>query len=634
MAAAPWEPTLEKAMAKLRDVLEELHVIWEDVGYLEETRLRYCEQAYKHIEDLLDDMVTESKQRRQTMLNNTKQLMDEISTLAKELAMDVVTTGYEKLSLRELEQALRTDMQELQCRKDQRIAHLKELLAKEKSICKSLGSQPIGMDRQLPTEVELNSFKLYLEKQEAEKNRLEAIFKDMRRSIVKMMDDLGVAPFLDFEHLVYKDPDNFIYNSRNMTKLKELKDQLKNQVDETKQHADEMKQELVALWKYLDEPEHVCESFLNSYVGYSTATINALTAELKRCKEKRRQNIASYVQQMRNELVKLWDMCKCSEHERNLFTPFHSNTYTEDLLTLHELEVERMQKFYETNKEIFALLEKRESLWSKMLELLQRADNPDRFYNRGGQLLKEEKERKTIQKKLPKIEEQLKCLIQAYEKTNGENFTINGMPVEELLKESWENLNEEKQIIKKARKEAKNRSVKAVTPNVSRKSPRAQMSSSKKKLLFSASPNTSAKRKNRSITVYASKIRRSGKLPRILITPTSEEQKKCEEKENSVSHSSAATDTTYNQFKEHLESKAELRSSILPENVLGNANKSKIKTPIRTPAKPLRKNLPTRLTPTTPKTSHLQSGRRTPRSPRVVSTPKLATATTPLPIIF
>lgn len=69
--------------------------------------------------------------------------------------------------------------------------------------------------------------------------------------------------------------------------------------------------------------------------------------------------------------------------------------------------MERLRKFYDDNKTIFELLEQRENFIMKIKELLQHANNPDRYHNRGGQLLMEEKERKMIQKKLPKIEAEL-----------------------------------------------------------------------------------------------------------------------------------------------------------------------------------------------------------------------------------
>jgi len=48
---------------------------------------------------------------------------------------------------------------------------------------------------------------------------------------------------------------------------------------------------------------------------------------------------------------------------------------------------------------IFELAKQRQELWDKMLEMENRASDPNRlFQNRGGQLLLEEKERRNIGK--------------------------------------------------------------------------------------------------------------------------------------------------------------------------------------------------------------------------------------------
>lgn len=643
-----WEPSIQDTVTNLRNTFSRLHKIWQEIGFNEETLTMYCNQALNHVNELMSDMISESEMKKDAVLNNVKELMRQISVLSNELGKDTEINEYVHLPLHEVEKLLNNDLQKLEYYKEQRLAVFRELLAKEKSLCKVLGTQPINIEDKFPSEEELDSFKLYLETQEGEKNRLESIFKEMRRTIVKMMDDLGISPSSSFEHLIYKDQENFVFSSANMSKLRELRDELKHQVDTAKEHVDDVKKDLIALWKYLEQPEHFCQSFLDSYRGCSVATINALEAELERCKEKRKQNIAKYVSQVRSELVKLWDVCKFSKEQRRKFNYFHSQTYTEDLLTLHELEVKRLQEFYEANRSIFDLLEERDNLWTKMKELFQRANNPDRFYNRGGQLLMEEKERKTIQKKLPKIEEQLRGLIDAYEQVHGEVFTINGMSVEELLKESWQNLNQEKETIKKARKEAKDKSIKKITLSASRRNATSStkktptllstrrhtpLSSSKRKLLFSPSPNTSAKRRN--VSVSGSKVRRSGGKVSKTVSKSGYKAAVRDQKENSVSQSSTGVDTTYNQFKEHLEDKRELRSSLLPEQVLANANKSRMKARERTPVKPLRKNLAVSTTPTgsTPKLSQSQS-HKSPRSPRTVPSSRLAAVKTPLPIIF
>lgn len=484
------------------------------------------------------------------------------------------------------------------------------------------------------------------------------------------MDDLGISPSSYFEETVCNQPENFTLTPGNMALLKDFQEKLETQLRSAKEEVEDIKQELLALWGNLEEPNDLCQAFFDNYPGYSQATIKAINAEIARCKEK--AHIAKYVSKVRAELVNLWDLCKYGESQRKKFTAFYSRTYTEDLLTLHELEVDKVGKYYETNKVIFNLLEERENLWTKMKELEHRANNPDRLNNRGGQLLAEEKERKVIQRKLPKIEAQLHNLVDEYETRHGESFCVNGVSLEEFLAESWANRDIERETKKNARKEAKDKGAKKAS--ATKRTPTASTSSriqtplctsTKRKLVFGSTPNSSAKRRNvatdkvRSVT-YGSKIRRSGKVRFVnllfrsiffnllfvsfhfdgfffffqiarRVLSENKKRRSDQRKSRSLSQNVGTVDTTYGQFQEHLKGREELRSSLLPDQSVNG--KSILKTPNRTHVKPLRRNL-YNVTASNTTSKLLQSTRNSPRSPRIVHTPKLATAPNVLPIIF
>ncbi|KAG7212987.1 hypothetical protein KM043_002327 [Ampulex compressa] len=657
-----WQSIVDKTVINLTNAFERLHEIWEEIGFNEEGQDTYCMQAHNHIQELLHDMIRESEHRKEALVQDTKRLMENVASLCKELKTDIVTTGYEYIPLYELEGTLQKDLQNLLHLKEQRITYRKQLLEKEHIICKSLGIKPLGISTNLPSEEVLNSFKLYLEKQEEEKSRLETIFKDMRRSIVKMIDELEIVPELNFEEIVYSKPESFVFTSNNMTKLREFRDRLLQQVEEAKEQVAEMRENLIILWNHLEEPEHIRQTFLDSHSGISSTTITAMRAEIMRCNEKRKENIAKYIAKIRNELLDLWSLCKCKELKLKEFTAYHSDTFNEDLFALHELEVERVRKYYNDNKHIFDLLEEYENLWLKMNELEHRANDPDRFYNRGGQLLIEEKERKTLRKKLPKVADELRVLVEQYERTHGDAFLVRGVSLEIYLTSLRNLLNVEKGTTKKSKKEVKDKSLKktpttlsakkAISSSMQRHTP---LAISKRKLPLTASPNTSSKRRNAQglknrPTAIGSKIRRSGKMPKRIIpsnrTPKGGKQRK-------ESPSAGTADTTYLQFQQHLTDRDELCSSMIPKGILHESTMCNVETPVRTPAKPLRRNLPTivtsnatpelsRSTNKTPRSAsalsltpkHKLSVSKGPRSPRIIRTPKLVTVPSATPIIL
>uniref|UniRef100_A0A2A4J6I4 Uncharacterized protein n=1 Tax=Heliothis virescens TaxID=7102 RepID=A0A2A4J6I4_HELVI len=89
-----------------------------------------------------------------------------------------------------------------------------------------------------------------------------------------------------------------------------------------------------------------------------------------------------------------------------------------------------------------------------MTELEARATEPGRYHNRGGQLLREEKERKAIASNLPKIEAQIRELVSEYEAKTGNTFTVDEKPLLQLMEDEWETRKAERHNKLSARKQA------------------------------------------------------------------------------------------------------------------------------------------------------------------------------------
>ena len=46
-----------------------------------------------------------------------------------------------------------------------------------------------------------------------------------------------------------------------------------------------------------------------------------------------------------------------------------SEDFSEDLLSAHESELDRMRGFYKDNKDVFEMVEKRQKLWNQQMEM-------------------------------------------------------------------------------------------------------------------------------------------------------------------------------------------------------------------------------------------------------------------------
>lgn len=73
-----------------------------------------------------------------------------------------------------------------------------------------------------------------------------------------------------------------------------------------------------------------------------------------------------------------------------------------------------------------------------MLELDAKEREPGRYNNRGGQLLQEERERKKLSTKLPKLIDEIKLLAANYEQREGRPFLVCGQKLTEIIEALYE----------------------------------------------------------------------------------------------------------------------------------------------------------------------------------------------------
>lgn len=107
---------------------------------------------------------------------------------------------------------------------------------------------------------------------------------------------------------------------------------------------------------------------------------------------------------------------------------------------------------FNSNSIIFEKIEERNAWWEKMIALEAKQNEPNRYNNRGGQLLREEKERKQLNAKLPDIEKEIKKLLDEFKDRNRREFLINGERVTDIIERDWENMHSVKEQLKSARK--------------------------------------------------------------------------------------------------------------------------------------------------------------------------------------
>lgn len=423
---------LNKALCHLKD-------IWEEIGIPEDQRLQRTNVVKNHIIGLLDMMIAEEESLRKRLVSSIATCQKELDTLSLELQLPPFEME-EDISMLQQEKEIRTRVEVLMKEKMQRTQQLKALIEQDQDLCDILCSEPYSITpNSIPSLEQLDSFRKHISSQTAEKGRRHAEFVETKRQIILCMEDLDQVPETSFEKdIVCEEEEAFCLSRDNITSLKLLLCQLEERKVENEAMCETHRERIQALWDRLQVPQEERVAFNQHMVTSKKKNLDALQAEVCRLEELKMKNIQNVTEAIRSEMTVLWEKCFFNTEQRQAFRPYYSEDFTEELLDLHDAELLHLKQHYEEHKELFVGVHQWEDSWRLFLELEKKATDPTRFTNRGGNLLKEEKQRSELHKCLPKLEKKLKAQIDAWEQEQGGEFLVNGQKFLQYVEEQWE----------------------------------------------------------------------------------------------------------------------------------------------------------------------------------------------------
>ncbi|XP_077419870.1 protein regulator of cytokinesis 1b isoform X2 [Vanacampus margaritifer] len=422
---------LKKALCHLKD-------IWEELGIPEDQRLQRTNVVKDHIKGLLDMMIKEEESLKIRVISSIQNCKAEMEKLCLELQ---VPEYQDEVGLTMLlkEKNLRSLVDGMLKEKTCRMQQLKALLEQDQELCDILCSVPFGISPDsVPSEDQLESFQQHIANQNAEKTNRYAEFMGLKKQIILCMSDLDHIPETSFEKdVVCEDEDTFCLSRDNITTLKLLLCQLEQNKADNEAACEALREKIQQLWDRLKVSQEEREAFNEHMVMSKKCNLKALEAGISHLEELKLQNIRNVIDAIRSEIAVLWEKCFFSVEQRRAFLPYFSEDFTEELLTVHDAEIQRLQQHFEHHKELFDGVREWEESWRLFLELEKKASDPSRFTNRGGNLLKEEKQRADLHKNLPKLEKKLKAQIDAWESEQSSEFLVNGQKFLQYVEEQW-----------------------------------------------------------------------------------------------------------------------------------------------------------------------------------------------------
>ncbi|KAG5442098.1 carboxypeptidase C prc1 [Clonorchis sinensis] len=187
---------------------------------------------------------------------------------------------------------------------------------------------------------------------------------------------------------------------------------------------EELRAYLTTMWRRLDKPQAEQTVFLTQHSGYRPETLEALQEEVDRCQQIKWEKLDTYLKRLTMEAVKLANMC-CMDEKIVQLSPDQDSTDPEVVANHLETVLEQLNQTYSTYRPIFESIAAYEEQWQALCEVELRLRDPAIFSNRGGILLKTEKEKKRLQKEVQRAEQDVLLTIEQYELRTKTCFTLS-----------------------------------------------------------------------------------------------------------------------------------------------------------------------------------------------------------------
>ncbi|XP_029986981.1 protein regulator of cytokinesis 1b [Sphaeramia orbicularis] len=451
LLAADAVSCLNKSLCHLKD-------IWEQIGIPEDQRLQRTTVVKNHIKGLLEMMIKEEESLMQRLISSIHTCRTDMKKLCLELQLPLFEEE-EGISILQQEKNIRTRMEALTKEKTLRMQQLKTLMDQDQELCDILCSDPYGISADtVPSLQQLEDLQQHIRNQNEEKMRRHTEFTDLKKQIIVHMQQLDHIAETSFEKdVVCEDENSFCLSRDNITALKLLLCQLEQRKAEMEATCESLRERVQQLWERLQVPQEEREPFSDHMVSSRRRNLEALQVEVQRLEELKLLHIRNDIDAVRSEIAVFWDKCFFNPEQRQAFAPYFSEDFTEELLSFHSAEIQRLKQHYEQHRELFEGVQRWEESWRLFLDLEKKATDPNRFMNRGGNLLKEEKQRTELHKNLPKLEKKLRAQIESWEAEQGQEFLVNGVKFLQYVEEQVELHQLEKENQKLERQLKKNK---------------------------------------------------------------------------------------------------------------------------------------------------------------------------------
>ncbi|KAH9581088.1 carboxypeptidase C prc1 [Schistosoma haematobium] len=241
--------------------------------------------------------------------------------------------------------------------------------------------------------------------------------------------------------------ETFTFSEENMFSMSDIVDQLASDCARVDTECKIYRDRLNLLLQLLNPLGVTCSEIEDEN---SSSTLRILRTEVDRLEVLRTRHMDALISAAHLHVCQCWDDCFVGDEYRQNFKSLLQNKDSENVLTILEKEIITWKGFKENNHEFLLDVVKWCDQFSSFQSLKKRMKEPSVLQNRGGILLKLEKERKQLSRDLPSLEARIRevflslCVASPSLASAIRLGSENLNPVDFIMK-SWESLQNDKE---------------------------------------------------------------------------------------------------------------------------------------------------------------------------------------------
>jgi len=412
--------------------IDRLFDLWKMIG-VKNLRENRVDTVLDHIEKLYATMVSEEESNLDKITKNIQRYDRERMELRLDLGVTECDDENEaELSLVDVEFKIRTEVFKLREKKAERMKVFNDERAIEKALCEATGSPPcdIVLER-LPSDSHLRQIAKHINHLRQLRSKREDNFEKTARKIRELYEKLETEPRNSKErNLVCSNIGDLVLSEDTMDFIELILQGLETEVLSNEQAAEEIIESIVHISEKLNLPY---DAGSKKRELYSSKYINELRDELTCLEEERRKHMSLFIKSAASDLEQIWEQCYAGEDTKSTFKSIldTKDDDEEAILNLYESNVKAWKSFYDDHHFIINKIDEWYSLWADRLQLETSMKDPSRLGNFKA-LREEEKRRNRVNKRLPKIVDEIYKMTSDYLDAKGKDFLIRGMTFNDL----------------------------------------------------------------------------------------------------------------------------------------------------------------------------------------------------------